>query len=129
MAYMSQERKKELAPAIKSVLKKYNMKGSISVRHYSTLVVTIKSGALDIIGNLIENNDTLYHGKPDYIDVNPYWVDKHYTGKVKDFLNELVAAMMNGNHDNSDIMTDFFDVGWYIDIHVGRYDKPYVLAA
>ena len=58
MAYMSQERKKELAPAIKSVLKKYNMKGSISVRHYSTLVVTIKSGALDIIGNLIENNDT-----------------------------------------------------------------------
>ena len=46
MAYMSQEKKAELAPGIKAVLKKYNMKASISVRHHTGLVVTIKSGPL-----------------------------------------------------------------------------------
>ena len=124
MAYMNQEKKAKLSPAIKAVLKKYNMKGSIAVRNYSTLVVNIKSGKLDVLGNAKKNglnaNDT-------YIDVNTYWIDTHYTGKVKNFLLELKAAMMTGNHDNSDIMTDYFDVGWYIDINVGAWNKPYIL--
>ena len=124
MAYMNQEKKAKLAPAIKAVLKKYNMKGSIAVCNYSTLVVNIKSGKLDVIGNAKKNglnaNDT-------YIDVNTYWIDTHYTGKVKNFLLELKAAMMSGNHNNSDIMTDYFDVGWYIDINVGNWNKPYIL--
>ena len=49
MAYISQEDKKELAPAIKAVLKKYNMKGSISIRNYSTLVVNLKEGSLNLV--------------------------------------------------------------------------------
>ena len=32
MAYISQQDKKELAPGIKRVLKKYGMKGSIAVK-------------------------------------------------------------------------------------------------
>jgi hypothetical protein len=35
--------------------------------------------------------------------------------------------MNDGNHDNSDIQSDYFDVGWYISINVGRWDKPYEL--
>ena len=35
MAYMNQEKKKRLAPAIKEVLKKHNMKGTLSVQDYS----------------------------------------------------------------------------------------------
>jgi peptidoglycan/xylan/chitin deacetylase (PgdA/CDA1 family) len=31
MAYMNQQKKAALAPAIKAVLKKYNMKGTIAV--------------------------------------------------------------------------------------------------
>lgn len=124
MAYMNQEKKAKLSPAIKAVLKKYNMKGSIAVRNHMCLVVNIKSGKLDVLGNAKKNglnaNDT-------YIDVNTYWIDTHYTGKVKNFLLELKAAMMTGNHNNSDIMTDYFDVGWYIDINVGAWNKPYIL--
>jgi len=41
-------------------------------------------------------------------------------------LNELLVAMSTGNHDNSDIMTDYFDVGWYSNINIGQYHKPYV---
>jgi hypothetical protein len=37
--------------------------------------------------------------------------------------------MMVGNHDKSDVMTDYFNVGWYIDINIGKWDKPYKVAA
>ena len=42
------------------------------------------------------------------------------------FLDEVLPAMNVGNHNRSDLMTDYFDVGWYIDINIGRYNKPYV---
>ena len=115
MAYMSQENKKTLAPAIKSVLKEYGMKGSIGVNNHSTLVVNLKSGRIDF-GSTNEQ-------------VNEYHIDKHYTGIAQQFLNELHAAMMTGNYNNSDIMTDYFDVGWYTDINIGKWDKEYVLTA
>ena len=41
MAYISQEDKKALAPKIKSILKQYGLKGSLSIRHHPTLVLNI----------------------------------------------------------------------------------------
>jgi hypothetical protein len=35
--------------------------------------------------------------------------------------------MNGGNHDNSDVQTDYFDVGWYVDVNIGSWDKPYTL--
>ena len=136
MAYMNQEMKKQLAPGIKKGLKKYGLKGTIGVEHYSGLVVRIWEGPLDFIGNKNENADPWKVEKyglheDGYLQVNQYWIDDNYTGQVKDCLNELKLAM-NGcqeiqNHDNSDIMTDYFDVGWYIYIRVGEYNKNYKL--
>lgn len=114
MAYMNQEKKAKLAPGIKAVLKKYNMKGTISVDGHSELVVTIKSGPLF--------KDE--HG--DYNQVNHYHIDRHYEGKERDFLNELNQAMNVGNHDNSNSQIDYFDVGWYVSINLGRWNKKYV---
>ena len=48
-------------------------------------------------------------------------------GKAKQFLSEVITAMHKGNHDNSDIMTDYFDVGWYIDVNIGKWNQPYAL--
>lgn len=124
MAYVSQELKKSLSTSIKAVLKKFKMKGTIAVRHHSTLVVNISQGALDVIGNLKKTTGKEFTYQ--YVDVNPYSIDQNYSGKVKQFLSELKSAMMHGNHDNSDIQTDYFDVGWYIDINVGQWNKPYV---
>ena len=119
MAYVSQKDKAELAPAIKKVLSKYGMKGSISIRHHSTLVVTLQSGAIDF--------KDYSHGDG-YIQVNTYHIDSHYTGKAKAFLNELLAAMKGpGWFDKSDSMTDYFHVKHYCDINVGKYNKPYFL--
>jgi hypothetical protein len=30
-----------------------------------------------------------------------------------------------GNHDRSDIQTDYFDVGWYKSVNIGTWNKPY----
>tara|TARA_R110002126_G_scaffold67225_3_gene170559 strand:+ start:349 stop:750 length:402 start_codon:yes stop_codon:yes gene_type:complete len=115
MAYISQEDKKELAPAIKAVLKKYNMKGSIGIHNYSTLVVNLKEGSLNLghIGS-----------------VNVYWIEDHYHGVAKNFLNELLVAMKGPNYyNNDDSMTDYYDRSHYTDINVGKWNKPYILTA
>lgn len=136
MAYMSQERKAQIAPKIKAICKKYGVKASLAVRHHSTLVLNIKEGAIDFIGNY--NSVNVDRSRPAHlpfqpatksIDVNPYWYHEHFNGKAKAFLTEIISAMNNGNHDRSDIQTDYFDVGWYVDINIGRWDKPYALAA
>lgn len=132
MAYMSQDRKAQIAPVVKAILKKYNLKGSLSVRNHSTLCLTLKSGAVDFIGNFNElgakafREDWMGPFVPaKYIDVNPYHFQRHFSGKALKVMTEIYNAMMAGNHDNSDIQTDYFDVGWYIDINVGTWNKPY----
>ena len=131
MAYFSQAMKKEKAPEIKALLKKYELKGSLSVHNHSTFSVTIQSGKLDFIGNYIKTSGVTESSESytdrQYLCVNPYSIESSYSGNVLEFLNELKDVMMKGNHDNSDSMTDYFDVGWYIDIRIGTWEKPYVL--
>jgi hypothetical protein len=132
---MNQERKAKLAPAIKAVCTKYGVKASLAVRHYSTLVINIKQGKLDFIGNY--NAETLARDPAgvrrinlatDHIDVNPYWFQEHFTGDCKDFLTELFAAAKGTEwYDRSDAMTDYFDTAYYIDVNVGNWNKPYAL--
>ena len=133
MAYMSQEKKAKLAPTIKSILKRYNIKGSLAVRNHSTLVLNIKSGPIDFINNC---NETIASQPGGYrtgspavgrIQVNPYWYKEHFTGEALDFLSEVIPAMNDGNHDRSDIQTDYFCVGWYIDVNIGQWDKAYIV--
>jgi hypothetical protein len=126
MAFMSQEKKATIAPAVKAILKKYGMKGSLSINNHSTLVLTLKSGKLDLIANF---NQTAKPATPvtDSIQVNEYWLDSHYSGRVLQFLQEIKTAMNVGNHDRSDIQSDYFDVGWYVNINVGKWNKPYIL--
>ena len=57
--------------------------------------------------------------------VNHYHIDRLYSGELASFLNELRSAMMDGNYNNSDAQTDYFDVGWYIAINLGSWDKPH----
>lgn len=134
MAYMSQERKASLSPKIKAICKKYGVKASIAVRNHSTLVLNIKSGKIDFF----ESFNRICSKTPRYInagwkpqekslDVNPYWYTEHFDGTALKFLSEVIPAMNIGNHDNSRIEVDYFDVGWYVDIKVGRWNKPYIL--
>ena len=120
MAYVSQEKKKELAVGIKSVLKKYKMKGTIAVQNHSTLVVNLKSGPIN------------FAAQSSHYQVNPYHVESQWTGVAKEFLLELLEAMKGegtGWFDKSDIMTDYFHTAWYNDINIGKWNKSYELTA
>tara|TARA_R110000868_G_scaffold57548_2_gene177655 strand:+ start:1303 stop:1710 length:408 start_codon:yes stop_codon:yes gene_type:complete len=135
MAYYSQERKQEAAPKVKAILKKYGVKASLSVHHNSTVVLNIKSGKLDFIADfnttVSDQPGGFRNGNPatTYISVNPYHFQTHFSGECLQFLTEVFAALSEGNHNNSDIQTDYFDVGWYIDVNIGQWDKPYLLEA
>ena len=139
MAYMNQEKKKILTPAIKAVLKKYNMKASIGVNNHSTLVINIKSGELDLVAASKEGiiNDLRNYDMNNFYDVkmkldrllssnvsiNEYWIAEYYEHSpiVRDFYLELKDAMEGAdfyNHD--DTMTDYFRRSHYIDIFVGN---------
>lgn len=131
MAYMNQERKATRLPEIKRILKKYNMKGTVSVRNHSTLVVTLSQGNLDIIGNYLENisetNRTFIPEKVKNIQVNEYYIDRDYSGKVREFLEELKTAMLGPDYYcHDEIQADYFDRSHYIDINVGKWNKQYI---
>ncbi len=124
MAYVSQSLKKQLAPAIKAVLKKYKMKGSIAVDNHSTLVVNLKSGAIDFQKDY--NGEGAHH-----YQINPYWFQNHYEGAAKSFLTELLAAMKPEDvwYDNTDAMIDYFDTAYYVDVNIGRWNQQYEVTA
>jgi hypothetical protein len=43
---------------------------------------------------------------------------------------ELVAAMyIEGWRDRSDTQSDYFDVSYYLDVRIGKWNKPYVCTA
>jgi len=131
MAYFNQAMKAKMAPKIKAWLRVYGMKGSLSVSHHSTVVLTLKSGKLDLYANLVETlrakgNEAPLAFTPDHFDINPYWYKEHFTGRCKDFVCGLFTILNEGNHDRSDIQSDYFDVGWYVYVHVGRWNQPYI---
>lgn len=142
MAYVSQEKKAKIAPVVKSILKKYKVKGTLSVRNHSTLVLNLKSGSIDFIENFIQTDQNLPHGgkmtqdqieyirKNTALDVNPYWYQEHFTGPAKKFLKEIIDAMKGPEFfDHTDAQTDYFHCSHYVDVNIGNWKKPYTIGA
>jgi hypothetical protein len=129
MAYISQEKKKEIAPAIKAVAKKYGRKVSIGIRNNMKLVVKVKN-AEDIYKRLyaktIENSNGVYVD-PELSElsefghlVNDYWIEERYHKSDHAFLNELHTSMHSKDfYNNDDAMIDYFDRSYYtaIELH------------
>ena len=136
MAYMNQERKALINKMLKPVLAKYGIKGTLSVRNHSSIVLTLKSGKIDFIANsnrvCAASHWQVHKGwRPNtsgYADVNVYWFQDHYDGEAKDFLTEAMAALKcAGWYDRSDAQIDYFDTAYYVDINIGKWNKPYVV--
>lgn len=130
MAYVSQENKKEKHAELKKFMPK-SWKWSLSVNHHSTLVLTIWSAPVDLLSEF----NRVIAAKPrpmhleaphwtEYAQLNPYHIQEQFD--VHALLMKRIRDTLNvGNHDRSDVMTDYFDVGWYVDINLGRYGKPF----
>lgn len=135
MAYADQKLKERVAPRIKALLAKYNLRGSLSIRDHRTLVLTVSGGKIDFIGNrnqvcsgLPKHAGSNYTPVKDHIDVNGYWYHEQFSGTALECLTALFAVLNDGNWDRSDLRSDYFDVGWYVDVNIGRWNKPYRLA-
>ena len=129
MAYISQEDKKTLTPAIKAVFKKYGLKGTISIKNHITLCANVSAGRLDLLGAAKQVGSLRSTG---YYQANPYRpTNEKYKDINKDIFNfyeELKKAMRGALwFDKSDLMTDYHHTAYFMDINIGRWDKPYKL--
>ena len=126
MAYMNQDKKKVIASKLKPVLKKYGVKGTLSVRNHSVIVLNVKAGKVNFFEDYGDREDAKKFG----IQVNPYWFHDHFEGKSKQFLTEAFDALKSaGYYNNTDASIDYFDTAYYYDINIGNWKKPYVLEA
>ena len=137
MAYMNQSKKAIIAKNLKPILAKYGMKGSLSVRNHSTIVLTLQSGKVDFIGDL--NSERLtWNGQPTIdkdtlrkkynLDINTYWYQEHYNGDSYFFIQEALNALRSADwYDKTDAQIDYVDTAYYIDVNVGKWNKPYTV--
>lgn len=133
MAYMNQEKKAKIKENLNKVLKGTNIKFSLRVRNHTTIECTIKSAPIDFIENFnetcsknpryVKDGFTKQTGS---IDVNTYWYKEHFSGKPLEVIDKIVKALYSADYyDNSDIMTDYFDTAYYVNLSIGRWDKPF----
>lgn len=105
----------------------------MAVRHHSTIVLTIRSAPVDLIEEAFEAERRNYMfkdetaKKPSHMAVNHYAAERNY-GEDHIF-TKIAAAMNTDNYDRSDSQSDYFDVGHYVDINIGKWDKPFIVTA
>lgn len=124
MAYMDQDKKKEIAAELKLVVPK-DWKYSLSVHNHSSITMTIKSAPVDLIG-LCKNKHGSVKG---HIQLNEHFLSNSYEGDVLSTLEKIVKALNTGNFDKSDSQSDYFHVGFYSHLHLGKWDKPFEVKA
>lgn len=118
MAYIN----KEQVSQKRSEIKKAFPDCKFSIRknaHSSTLQVSLIKSKVEVRQNPdVDGN---------IIDINHYWIDdsKYLNEYGKKLFKKIKDISNQGNHNRSDSMTDYFDVGWYLDLSIGDYGRPY----
>lgn len=113
MAYINKETTKKIREALKAEFKE--IKFSVSMRGHIALSVSI-----------IESP---YFEDGEYTQVNHYHIDRNYSGIQKEVLNKIKKIILEVGeyYNNSDSMTDYFDVAFYYDISIGKWNKGHVV--
>jgi hypothetical protein len=124
MAYVDTTKKAKIAAALKTAIPK-GWKYSLAVRHHSTIVLTVYSAPFDLI-RAFKPSPYFNPETATSIDVNNYHYRNHLADEtVADVFETIFAALNIDNHNRSDVQTDYFDVGHYVDFRIGRWDKPF----
>lgn len=114
MAYITADRTREIKKELKA--KFPNLTFSVRREHYTSVDVAIVAGDVDFSDLLNEDGRT-------YKQLNHYYLDNY--GKHSQLFKDIYKIVDEGNYNNSDSMTDYFDVGFYVDMSIGKWDKPY----
>ncbi len=139
MAWVQKETVTKVREALKVLNKEYGMKTSVSGTNSSSLKVRILSGKIDFVQNRLDMlegdmryseeekaNHRLYLTKFNSgIQVNHYWLDTSFSGIALEYLEKVKAIMSVEHWAKSDIQSDYFNCAYYMDIDIGKWDKPY----
>lgn len=124
MAYMNQERKAKLAAELEKVVPA-GWKYSLAVRHHSTIVMTISEAPVDLIRSM-KPSEYFDPTSATEVEVNRHRIDIAFSDtEVAKTFRAIFTSLNTGNHDRSDTQTDYFDVGWYVEVSIGRWDRPF----
>jgi hypothetical protein len=124
MAYVNQEKKAKIAAALKSVVPS-GWKYSLAVRHNSTIVMTVAAAPFDLI-RAFKASEHFDPTTATHVDVNPYHYRSHIEDEaVADVIGQIMGALNTENHNRSDLQSDYFDVGHYVDLQIGRWNRHF----
>jgi hypothetical protein len=118
MAFMGQEKKAKIAVELKKVVPK-DWKYSLAVHNHSTICLTISAAPVDLVAANLRTN------KEPYLQLNEHHLDLEYAGELLEIFQKIKNALNLNNYDNSDVQTDYFDVGHYVDISIGHWNRPF----
>jgi hypothetical protein len=113
MPYISSEEVAAKRKALRVMLPEYKL--SVTKEHHSGIIVAVMAGP----DSLIDDE----HGG--YLQVNHYHIDRNHDGesaRVFNLINEVCNAGMRSGHHDSDYG---YVPGYYVNIHVGKWDRPY----
>jgi len=138
MAYVTEQIITKARNSLKLLNKEYGVKATLSGKGDSTLYLTIAEGSIDFIGNFCESTKTnrRMHDTQQVIDwvqrqgnvsVNQYYLDSSFSGIALEYLEKAKAIMHVDHWDRSDIQSDYFNCAFYVNISIGRWNKPYKL--
>lgn len=132
MAYVNQEKKAVIAAQLKKVMPK-DWKYSLAVRNHSTIVLNITKAPINLIAEYVSRscseNVASHSIEKMNVDVNPYHWEKHFEGDLLETFTNIFDALNIDNFDKSDITTDYFHVGHYVSVNIGKWNKPFQVAA
>lgn len=132
MAYISTEKVAEMRRKIRDKFPKsdgwrFSVKGDSD---HSTIYVAIMKGP--IVLEAYENAPGELLVMPTdrvvpltYGSVNHYFIGKCHPPATAAVLHELNQIVHQGHWDRSDVMSDYFNCSWYIDLRVGRDGRHY----
>ena len=114
MAFVSKEKLEVISPLVKTVLKKYKLKGTLSVHDNRTIVLSISSGSIDFLEEY-----RILTGK----ECTDFRLDFYnlldYSKELQPFLNDITEALHGPDYfDNKQYGTKYHDCSHYISISV-----------
>jgi len=129
---------KEIASGIKTQLKKEfpTCVFSVGCKRYSggqSLNISLMKGPFSVFEKDVTTNGykiEKFHAQLNqyqFNDVNDERISNgvYLTQKAWDVMKRAYDLTKKHNWDRSDIQTDYFDVNFYLHLHIGKWDNPY----
>jgi KaiC/GvpD/RAD55 family RecA-like ATPase len=116
MAYISTEEVKVIREELKKNFpSRLGWKLSVVRRDYLSLSISIINAPIELRND--QNNA--------YESVNQYWLESRQNKSSILVLKKILEIANKNNYDRSDVQSDYFDVGYYLNLSIGHFGKPF----